>query len=526
MPNSDSSLIGPISGLEQEFVKAILVKAFVSKEIITVIEIDGHGRVEIKKQTWESYWNIKETLPEQDSFLLFEKARETYFDSNFKSDYLGEYCYRYFVLLFKWLNGHSNSYTQELLSKLLSLENFAIRWYGDEPTMAAGTTSHRNPAYLLAHLGKKSSNDDPKYLPIIMLNSFSGNKLFYHYRQYRISNDPDFSIFMYPATSLDDRGESFTLIESFTNGFSRKSDPRSKPRALLLAASVIHPFIKSSLAKDSNKKCSINIADLGGGSGIMLRYIWEHILSNDKTAQENWYLDGSIIGLRVQNPARHFSRGAIRANISSLAYHQTDYIDWIDKQPEKLQLDAVLMCRLLNNLSLFNIESTNDEGALWYIAGQQHPPENFISRKYNPVCCLDPKNYCPENIIHTNGKTKLSEDRSAYRVASLTDYYKAIAVCIGMDIADNCYYYPVRKFNHLSLLNSKGKSIISKLSKIANLTVIEDVDLTANYLAKHIQEHNLDCSISAINIDARYSSQVLAVCDKRYENILSGIKIC
>jgi hypothetical protein len=153
-----------------------------------------------------------------------------------------------------------------------------------------------------------------------MLRYFSNNKLFYHYRQYRISNEPDFSIFMYPATSLDDRGESFTLIESFANGFSRKSDPRSKPRARLLAESAIHPFIKSSLAKDNNEKYTINIADLGGGSGIMLRHIWEHILSKYKIAKESWYLDGSIIGLRVQNPARHFSNLIVNLSADGLYY--------------------------------------------------------------------------------------------------------------------------------------------------------------------------------------------------------------
>jgi hypothetical protein len=359
-----------------------------------------------------------------------------------------------------------------------------------------------------------------------MLKSFSGNKLFYHYRQYRIANDPDFSIFTYPAANLDGRGESFTLIESFANGFTRKSDPRSKPRAQLLAKSVIHPFLKSLLADDNNAKRDMNITDLGGGSGIVLRHIWEYILNKDRTAKENWYLSGSIVGLRVQNPARHFSKGAIRANLSYLDYQQMDYINWIDKQSETLQSNIVLLCRLLNNLSLFDIESTDDEGKLWYIAGQQHSPEKIINQKFNPVCCLDAKNYCPENLIQTNGKTRLSEDSSAYRVISLTDYYKAMLACIGTDTKDDCYYYPVRKFNHLSLLNSNGKSIVGKLSKIANLTVIEDVDLTANYLAKHIQEYNLDCAVSAVNIDGHHLSQVLAVCDKKYENILPGTKIC
>ncbi len=512
--------------MEQKYIKANLAKAFVSKEIITAVEIDWHGRIEIKKQNWESYWNIKETLPERESFLHFEKARGAYFDSGFKLDFLSEYCYRYFVLLSKWLSIRNDAYVLELLSKLLPLENFAIHWYGNKTGIAAGTTSHRNPAYLLSCLSKKSSNDDPKYLPIIMLRSSSGNKLFYHYRQHRISNDPDFSIFMYPAANLDDRGESFTLIESFANGFTRKSDPRSKPRAQLLAESVILPFLKSSLTEDNATKRDVNIVDLGGGSGIMLRHIWGHTLSQDRAAKENWYLSGSIVGLRVQNPARHFSKGTIRANLSYLDYQQMDYLNWIDKQSETLQSDIVLLCRLLNNLSLFDIESTDDEGKLWYIAGQQHSPEIIVNLKYNPVYCLNPQNYCPENLINTNAKTRLSEDCSAYRVISLTDYYKAISTCMDTGTKGDCYYYPVRKFNHLSLLNSNGNSVIGKLSKIANLTVIEDVDLTANYLAKHIQEHNIDCVASAININNRYSSQVLAVCDKKHENILPGQKIC
>jgi len=258
----------------------------------------------------------------------------------------------------------------------------------------------------------------------------------------------------------------------------------------------------------------------------MLRHIWDHILSKDRIAKENWYLNGSVIGLRVQNPACHFSKGSIRANMSYLAYQQMDYINWIDKQPGTFQLDTVLMCRLLNNLSLFDIETVDDEGVLWHIAGQQNSPEIIISQKYNPIYCLNPENYCPKNLIHTNAKTRLSEDRSAYKVISLTDYYKAMVACMGMDIEEDFCYYPVRKFNHLSLLNSKAESIIEKLSKIAKMTVIEDVDLTANYLAKHIRNHNLSCVISAINIDPRYSSQVFAVCDKKYENILPGIKIC
>jgi hypothetical protein len=207
-------------------------------------------------------------------------------------------------------------------------------------------------------------------------------------------------------------------------------------------------------------------------------------------------------------------------------YQQIDYIDWINKPPETLQFDIVLMCRLLNNLSTFDIESSDDEGKLWYISGQQVHPEIIINKKYNPVFCLDPEKYHPENLIQTNGKTALSENHIAYRVLSLTDYYKAMAACMDMDVSADIYFYPTRKFNDHCLLNSESKSIIEKLSRISKLTVIEDVDLTAHYLAKHIRDNKLNCIASAINVNSKYSSQVLAICDKKYKDILPGIKIC
>jgi len=280
------------------------------------------------------------------------------------------------------------------------------------------------------------------------------------------------------------------------------------------------------LAKHNDEKHDINMADLGGGSGIMLRHIWEHVLDKERTAKENWYLNCSIVGLRVQNPARHFTKGTIRANMAYADYLQLDYIDWINKQSETLKFDIVLMCRLLNNLSIFDIESSDDEGRLWYISGQQIPPEIIINRKYNPVYCLNTDRYHPENLIHTNGKTRLSENHFAYKVLSLTDYYKAMATCMGVDVTEDIYFYPVRKFNDICLLSSEGKSIIEKLSRISKLTVIEDVDLTTHCLAKHIRDNKLNCTASAINIGSKYLSQVLAVCDRKYGDILPGIKIC
>ncbi len=528
MGDTDYSHINPLPGYLKESIKGSLAHAFGSKDIVESVEVDWQGRVEIKSQNWDQYWDFDKNLLKvlKDCFSSFEKARFLYFDSGFNSDYIKEYSYRYFVLLSEVLKSSKLSVISSFLNKLLALENFSIKWYGKKTGIAAGTTSHRNPAYLLAGLGKQSFKEDPKYLPLIMLENCPGNQLFYHYRQYRISKNPSFSVFVYPAESFDYRAESFTLIETFVNGFSSKSDPRSKERGGLLARCAVYPFLKSLTDKDNGEQRSIKIVDLGGGSGILVRHIWEHVLKEYHVAKANWFLNCSIVGLRVQNPARHFSKGVITENMEYMDYQQLDYIDWLNKQTKPFEYDIALMCRLLNNISFFDIEGSEDEALLWYISGKQVNPEVIVKQGYNPVCCLRQEEYHPENLIHTNGKTRLSDDHIAYRTLSLADYYKAIAFSMDRDIVGNKVYYPVRKFNASALLDSEDESILGKLSRNTKLTVIEDVDLTANYLAKHVQNHKLNCAVSAINIAPRYSSQVLAVCDKKYEEILPGAKIC
>ena len=85
---------------------------------------------------------------------------------------------------------------------------------------------------------------------------------------------------------------------------------------------------------------------------------------------------------------------------------------------------------------------------------------------------------------------------------------------------------PVRKFNDQSLFDDKGQSIVAKLAKNCKMIIIEDVDLTANHLARHIKSHCLDCIASAVSVSSRYSSQVLAVSEKQYKTILPGVQIC
>ncbi len=318
------------------------------------------------------------------------------------------------------------------------------------------------------------------------------------------------------------------LIESFINGFSRKSDPRSWQRAKRIAGGAILPFLKA--VYDRTKQASIDFIDLGGGDGLLVRHIWEHILQESEQAKQNWFLNCSFVGLRTHNPARHFSKGSIKNNLAYLDYRQLDYAQWVQRAYRGLSTpcpnDIVLMCRLLNNISTFEIKNTDDEGFLWHVMGKRFPPQVLIDKSYRPEICLTSKNYYPEYLGLSNGNTQISDHNFAYRVISLTEYYKGVECYCSKEIQRDYVYYPIRQFNEQSLIVSGEESIVGKLIQIAKMVVIEDVDLTAACLKQHIEKFQLNCGASAINIDARYSSQILAVANKDYENYLPGQRIC
>ena len=127
----------------------------------------------------------------------------------------------------------------------LGFECFAIAstTNGDE-VFAAGTCTLLNPCYLLAKIKMPMMLDDPQFLPVITTGSTMEHELFYHYRQYTISQDSPISLLLYPRVSLNKRLESFKLISSFVVGFSDGIDPWTNERAQRLFQGVIQPILK------------------------------------------------------------------------------------------------------------------------------------------------------------------------------------------------------------------------------------------------------------------------------------------
>lgn len=70
-------------------------------------------------------------------------------------------------------------------------------------------------------------------------------------------------------------------------------------------------------------------------------------------------------------------------------------------------------------------------------------------------------------------------------------------------------YFPIRRFNPAALLLPDGSSLLDRLSQLANLIVIEDVDLTGDILKNHLREsalHHLAASDATNRIRMQLAS--------------------
>jgi hypothetical protein len=82
---------------------------------------------------------------------------------------------------------------------------------------------------------------------------------------------------------------------------------------------------------------------------------------------------------------------------------------------------------------------------------------------------------------------------------SLSDYFRALrAVLDGGSVGvEGMIYAPIRRFDETALVLPSGRSIIGQLMTMTDRILIEDADLTASRLQRHISLFNLsDLSVT------------------------------
>jgi len=531
-------------GLHREYIKGEIKKILLSEDILVDILIDWYGHPTFTTQSWQKYWEPVTPLLSPVGLNILDSLREArrqYIQARFSHQAMPNYCYHYFCLLREALNNLNNSSNNKsffnLLSRIIGFENFSIGWAGGAAGSACGTSTIRNPCYLLAKIKQQQVQDDPKFLALITSPNIAHSDetgLYYHYRQYKIDVEYGIALLLYPAASLSERADSFTLIESLTSGFSDKTDPRSKQRSHILADLVISPFLTKLFSKtDTESGQEVDFVDIGSGNGALVSNIWRQILKTQPNIAKNCKLACSMIGLRVQNPLRHFNRGSLRGTISYLDYHQSDYLQWLKEQKlaqGSYKFDVALLCRLFNNLSEFKLDFSDDWRVIHKLGEKGLSKIFWKDRRFEPHNCINPDNPSAKDIFLKNSNVSLQNGKS-FRHLALSNYYKGLQLLYGkgdLNVSDtNAIYFPIRQFNPDSLRLPDGKSVLGKLCELSKLVVIEDVDLTKKDLIRHLVEFDLEnIAASHINRHNRLNSaSIFCLCDKEFADLLPGEKI-
>ena len=530
MTNYDENPLKRADILSQAYARSIIKQALVSAEILGSIEIDWYGRIKIRTITWDTYWaDVIPYLSESDIELLrsLQLSRKVLSTPHCSWSDIKEYSASYHYLLDSILKKSCTlpiGKQTTVLARVLGFECFTVKWYGDRNGIAAATSTLKNPNYLLTCLKPDQTLHDPKYLAVITTADTSP-ELFYHYRQIKLDDEFDIRLFLYPAVSITKRSDSFEVLESFINGCSNKPDPRSAQRARSLVNSVLLPFWQKSMDMPQNENRDISIVDIGGGTGALVSNMWRYLLTNHLDMIKNASLSCSIIGLRVQDPLRHFNKGVIKGTISYLDYVQSDYLDWLYKQnvTESPKFDIAMICRLLNNVSSFEIIETNDWRVIAKLGGSVSALFGKPQTDFLPVSAF--KTEQASKLKLRTKKIRLDGGKTFKHIA-LSDYYRGLNYLAQgtRQYNDKSVFYPLRKFNKDALHTSDGKSVFERLTRLAKLTIIEDVDLSQTILTQHISEiSNSPVYASEINRQGRTNTAaVFCIAGEKYKHALPG----
>jgi len=526
----------------QGFGRLSIVETARSKDILVEVVVDRDGYLDTRAVDWETYWQPHVTdlsKVGQQELAELRQARTAYFASGLESSSAGPYCYWYFRLLRSALRGSIGQPGPLFLQALVGLEVFGVRGFWDKGPLAVGAINVRHPVCLLGRLRWPRGQQDPKFLPLVCLPpGVDGRRwparLFYHYRQVSLDADAGAALLVYPSVPLDERVASFGPIEWLTVALRSKPDPWSRRRAQQIADCAIGPFLAShqpGLARSPEGELAF--ADIGGGSGVLVSHLCQRLLQKWAHAVAGRPFAWTFVDLCVRDPARHTASRQLRRAMSFAEYVQADYRSWALREASEAtapKWHVALLCRLLNNLSAFSIEWTADRSEKRALAGDRTHLPAGSDAPWHPVECLRPDAMQSSRLIISTGQVALRGGRSM-RQLSLTDYFEALHRLTGdggqaVD-GGSAVFFPVRRFSPEALVLADGSSLFERLCAIADLVVVEDVDLAPPVLVQHLEHHRLEGLAASDATDGRrtHSGHLLCVARRNLALYLPGKRL-
>jgi hypothetical protein len=481
--------------------RAQLLRILGSKRLMTHIGIDATGPLVIRECEWDEYWQqVKMSVGAKGKLEELEHAWRTHIDSGFDKSLLREYCLRYFDLLHTVTESRLACPEIEaaaVLRNVLAFETCGVSFRGQHDRIAAAATcTLRNPAYLLTKLKTPDVRDSPEHLPLVMPPQGPA-AIYYHYRQHRLCANSDIALLLYLAVNHETRPMSFRTISALEESLSSGTDPFATERAIMLGRAGILEYLRAAAARDRIDPLSIELIDIGAGSGIVAARLCGEIIAGLSESGCRPRFRISFIDLALSQPSRFFASNGIRQYIDSIQVVGAEYRQWLEQETASPTHDGVrigVASRFFNNLSDFNVRPCEFPVDC---ADLSLPP----SRAFHdcmPIHCLSEDQPGPGRLIASNARIRTSGGRT-FKQFSLSPYFHGLKLALESknpvmhaNIPKQAVFLPVRSFREGCLLTESGESLIASLMDRCDLLVIQDSDMSPDTLTAHLSSFHMD----------------------------------
>lgn len=498
-----SELVKLSRNASRTYGRGLFLRAIETETVISNVVVGADGHFIVETEDWHDYWTPVASIDSAEVLDALDGLHESWqkhIRSGFASDCRRELCRKYFILLDQLTAERMSKPECELrrlaLACVLGFECFGIAQAGaGELPLAAGTTTVRNPIYLLAKLRSPDAIENPQFLPLVTVSETSSGPLFYHYRQHKLSADSPASLLFFLAANRDYRRESFHVINSLEHSIGQGADPRADERAQRISQKVLMPYLAAREESESGERetsAGFELVDLGSGSGILAAEICKEIRRFQTGKGETSALRVYLIDLSLTDPSRFFSGARLRSMMDCVSSIGIDYQAWLSGNSglsNTCGVRVALLSRFLNNLSDFTITSIPSE-ALFSDCNASDGQESW--RDCLPSRCLGSDSAAAKYLRVSSSRLELDSGRS-FTQPSLSPYFYGLSL-LERPRRGDCeastgtghVYLPLRRFQPECLMTPDGAdSILEKLLEDCSLVIIQDADLRPTDILAH-----------------------------------------
>lgn len=475
------------------YARRMLEAAFTRAELITAITVGPTGEPVTEVSDWWSYWRpIRQLEDTRIARACIELRRvwENYIRSGFRSDLVAQYCRAYFAMLDGVLRVTVRDRIGEqralaATKATVAFECFAI---GERcrRTLAAATTTLRNPAYMLARAKWPDVRHSTRFLPLITPPG-DGSDTYGHYRRQPLSEDGDLSLLVYPRNRPGGDARSLGALAALANRLNLANDPYVTSRSQRMWEHIFLPLAEHHISTPNNQM--VDFIDIGSGTGALAAALCQKFLSWASRREALLRFRIALIDNGGAATSNTFREEPLRSAVEALARIPADYKAWLTSPmpvPSRRGLRFGLACKTLNTSSAFDLQtfrpdelpqSASDAG--W-----------FDPERRSPTACLSGNSNDRDSLLVSTSRFEV-EDGHGYALAALSDYFAALASIDGAVSMEGAVCLPVRRFDPRALITVKGTSVLVEMLRPVDYVVIEDVDLRPRDLLAHLRSFQL-----------------------------------